>query len=259
MLFIRLKDIGKMPSKYLTAPLIIIAILALISLFGLGSNTGTFGLYSQSTSFSNVKSTQVYLYDSGGNAVMFAQNHTAVNPNESISLVHLYLLTSGGLGAGGIPVIGLPVATKYAGFTNSSGLGSFLNGAYELFTDTHGQNALLWTNVNSFANPAQSTNGNINTNINLDIGAMIAILSIVMVVAALIGVQVVGSGASNDTTSAVILKFGAMLGIWGVFSGLSYTLLFTSGIPLNLGSYFYLVLTFIFVVGLVDTIGHPSH
>jgi hypothetical protein len=235
-----------MTSKFITAPLIILIILAMLSLIGLG--TGILGSFNMSTSsFSNSSNAQKYFYDDNGNPKVYANNLT--NVAETGTIVHLFYILP--IGA---------VASKYAGWENTSG-------TYGLFLDTQGKDRLAWTSVNVFytisGEPTISVNksGNSGTsiaaNINFDIGAAIAILSAVMVIAALVGLQVVGSSASNDTTSAVILKFGAFLGTWGIFSGLSYALLVQ--LPLAFGSYFYLIITILFVIGLIDSIGHPSH
>jgi hypothetical protein len=231
-----------MVSKVILAPIVILALLAVVSMVGLGvGQLGTFSI--GSTSFS--PTTATYYYDANGNPKVYANNLTAVA--EPGSIVHLYYLTPVGA-----------VVSKYAGWENASSGSMGENGAYELYTDAHGQDALVYTSVNPFYNPPQNANAGgtpSGQQVNLDIAGLIVVLSIVLIAAGVAGFHFLGSGES-ETSVAVLLKIGTMLGIWGVFSGLSYTLLLL--LPDLMGIYLYLGLTFFFVVGMIDTIGHPS-
>ena len=237
-----------MPSKYLTSPLIIICVLAFFSVVGLG--VGALGGFNmQVASFSNLTIngfTTPYLYTVDGLPKVYTNNYTAVA--ESGEIFQEYVLVNSIIS----------YQTKYAGWRNSTG-------TYQLYNSpvAHAEeNQVLWTSFNLGNSPTKvnsvssSGQSSILQNVNFDIGALISVIAVVITIACLIGAQVIGSSASNDTTSAFILKAGAFLGLWGIFSGVSYSLLVY--IPLNFGIYLYLFLTFIYVVGLIDTIGYPS-
>lgn len=78
-------------------------------------------------------------------------------------------------------------------------------------------------------------------------GALVIIIAI-MIIATLIGLQILGSGLSD--TSVKIISIGiTYYGIWSIFSILSYELILSIEV---VGALMYIILTVVFTIGLVQ-------
>lgn len=91
----------------------------------------------------------------------------------------------------------------------------------------------------------------INTTFYIDefAGALVIIITI-MIIATLIGLQIMGSGLSEQ--SVRILTIGiSYFGIWSIFSVLSYELIISIEI---VGVLIYITLTIIFTIGIIQKI-----
>ena len=78
-------------------------------------------------------------------------------------------------------------------------------------------------------------------------GALVIIIAI-MIIATLIGLQILGSGLSD--TSVRIISIGiTYYGIWSIFSILSYELIVSIEV---IGALMYILLTVVFTIGLVQ-------
>jgi len=73
----------------------------------------------------------------------------------------------------------------------------------------------------------------------------IGMLMIVLLLSALVGINIMGSGLSDSSVKLIGLGI-AYLGLWGTFSALSFNLFLK--IPLNLGIAIYIILTIMFVI-----------
>jgi len=90
---------------------------------------------------------------------------------------------------------------------------------------------------------------NINTTFYIDefAGALVIIITI-MVIACLLGLQIMGSGLSEP--SVRILTIGiSYFGVWSIFSILSYQLIISIEI---VGTLIYIVLTIIYTIGIIN-------
>ena len=236
-----------MVSKFIVAPIIILLILSLVSIFGLGTNA-TLGTSNIGLGLTPSQACTTKYYDSSGVAKVYA-NGTAVNEGGTIGRESV--------------LFPIPFVTyNNAVWLNTSAINGHYSKypQYYLYTDTSGSSQLNFDTAISVAgymgyNANPNVNGGVSVSPTTDIVAMLVVISALLDVGAVIGLHFLGSGES-DSTIAMILKFTGFMAIWGIFSGLSYNLL--SMIPLYIGLWFYFAITLLFVVGLVDTIGFPS-
>lgn len=97
------------------------------------------------------------------------------------------------------------------------------------------------------------TIGGIGFALNSSLG-LIALVVGLVVVATIAGLKIFGNGISDISVDA-ILKGTALVTIWGVFSVLSIVMI--TGVPL-FGPFFYMFLTVIYCLGVVNQMGHPG-
>lgn len=94
--------------------------------------------------------------------------------------------------------------------------------------------------------------------ITVDVGSSLGFIGLVfgvMALATIAGLQVLGSGISDESVSAIV-KGSALITLWGFFSAMSLALILT--IPYSLGAIFYFFLTGIYTLGIINQIGHPG-
>lgn len=91
----------------------------------------------------------------------------------------------------------------------------------------------------------------INTTFYIDefAGALVIIITI-MIIATLIGLQIMGSGLSEHSVRIITIGI-SYFGIWSIFSVLSYQLILSIEI---VGTLIYITLTIIFTIGIIQKI-----
>lgn len=112
-----------------------------------------------------------------------------------------------------------------------------------------------WTNTSGtypITYQTQATAG-IGFALNSSLG-LIALIVGLVVVATIAGLKIFGNGISDISVDA-ILKGTALVTIWGVFSVLSIAMI--TEVPL-FGPFFYMFLTIIYCLGVVNQMGHPG-
>ena len=217
-----------MPTKWLSAPLVILFIVTLGSVAGLASTAfnGNASIGTQLITSNNV----TYFYDSHGNPIVYAANLTGVE------------------GAGHVQELAGFNGGTAAAWTNATG-------TYLMYFDTSAKQLVYYDQMNGAYSNSQ-TDGNVGVAITMDsILGLIAFAGALMAIGAVIGLHFLSSGEA-DVSVGMVLKFTGFLGLWTILSALSYPLI--GKIPLSLGTYMYFGLTLSFIVGLVDSIGHPS-
>lgn len=90
---------------------------------------------------------------------------------------------------------------------------------------------------------------NMGTSLGL-IGLVIALIA----VATVAGLKIFGSGVSDESVS-MIVKGTALIAVWGIFSALSLNMIAGASF---LGPFFWLFLTFIYTMGIINQVGHPG-
>ena len=217
-----------LPSLVLSAPLAILITLAVLAMCGLGSANN--GLPS-----SVVIGGGSNLYDSSGKLIFYANLTCAV-----VSPFGYHYVLVQGDGAN----------KAYAFFINGTYSFNLINAIfdvkYPLFTDTHGDVPAYWSQVGGIG-------GAFSAGIGGSLG-LVAIAVAIMALAAVIGISIVGSG-ENTASVMTILKITGYLAIWGVFSALALGLINSMG---SFGMILFFVLSGLYVIGLVDSIGFPS-
>lgn len=81
---------------------------------------------------------------------------------------------------------------------------------------------------------------------------LIALIVGMMALVAVIGIKVFGTG-EGEVSTMTILKGTAFLTLWGIFSAISLTLI--TQIPMSLGAILYFILTAMYCVGIIQSIG----
>jgi hypothetical protein len=219
-----------MPSPFIYVPILVLAFISLFSVAGL--QTGQFGYYN-----AGLGSNSVY-YDFYGNPMVY-YNLTGVQGAGSV--VSDSLVSSG--------------AYWFNGSSSSLTIGSTIlySNIFLMFLDNSGSLAMA-CDFSKVSINGYNTSGSFGVTIGSAVGLLGALLA-VMALSAIVGAKIFGSG-EGEVSTAVILKFTAYLGLWGVFSGLTLSLL--GELPLMLGYVLYFVLSLFVVIGLMDTIGGSS-
>lgn len=158
-------------------------------------------------------------YDSTDHLVMYP-NGTAVNATENGRLS--FPITAGSAG----PWNTIPL------YTNSSG-------SYNVY-DATGERMM----------PDQ-------TAFTFDIATSLGIIAIVaagIILASIVGTRILGSGVSEESVSA-IWKGTLLLSVWGVFSVAALGMITQ---VVLVGPFFYLFLTIIYCLGVINQVGHPG-
>lgn len=153
---------------------------------------------------------------------------------------HLVAYANGSY-SGEYGVINHPITAGSAGPWNDIPLWD--NGTqYNVYTDT-GERML----------PEQQT---IEFNLASSLG-LIAIVAGGIVLAGFIGTRILGStaGGGNDESASAIWKGTVLLTIWGIFSVTALGMI--TQVP-YLGPFFYMFLTVIYCLGVINQVGHPG-
>lgn len=217
-----------MVSKFLYIPLAIIALVAIVNVLGLTAGSS----FPMTVSLAGNEGT-IY-YDSGGNEVCYA-NLTVITGVHQLNAYPRWVDL---------------FDTHQLGIDNSSSMvdPNWSAIVYPLYFDTAASAPVPFSSEVVYS--GASTHFDLGSSLGL-----IAVTTILMGVGAVIGMHFFGSGES-DVSIGMVLKFTGFLMIWGVFSILSMNTL--TLLPLALGGTFYFGLTLIYVIGMVDSIGHPS-
>lgn len=207
--------------KLIVFPLSILILLSLLSMTGIGDVT----LGDPSVSLDVVSAKY---YDSAGVAKVYVSNLTCVT---------------------GDPYFKLHNVGGYAEFSNTTEGWFGVVVGYPLYYDNGASYRVKYEDL------GKTLQGSLG---GIDIGSSIGFLALVigvMALAAIVGLRVLGSGISEESVSA-ILKGGAFLAIWAVFSVLALDLITVAGdlfLPIV-----YFVLTAVYTLGIINQIGHPG-
>lgn len=219
-------------SIWVAGPVGILAVLALLSVLGLGQteiitaglNNATWG----NINYRTWSDTTIY-YDYHGNPKCYA-NLTAINEAGTV---------------GDLPT--LAAQSGYSFWRNATGF-------YQLYSDNTHTNALGIEDTGTTMQ-GPPTQGGFSMTIGNSLGLAVVISGII-VVGLIASVRVFGFGLS-DVGINTLIKGGAYILIWAVFSGLTMNLLVAGGdlySPL-----IYLGLTGVFAFGVMSEIGTPSN
>lgn len=148
-------------------------------------------------------------------------------------------------------------------YANGSYAGEYGNLTFPITAGSAGPwNSLpLWKNTTSQYNVYDefgeriTSAGGIAT--DFSVAGAIGLMGIVIggvVLAGVVGTRIFGSGVSEEAVSA-IWKTTVLIAVWGVFSVLSLN--FIAGASF-LGPFFWLFLTFIYTMGIINQVGHPG-
>lgn len=99
----------------------------------------------------------------------------------------------------------------------------------------------------SFSNYNAGTSYSVNVGIDSITGALAVIIALVGI-ATVVGIQVLGSGISEQSVKTIIVVIG-YASIWGVFSALSLNLIVSIEI---FGTIIYLFLTIMYAIGVMN-------
>jgi hypothetical protein len=209
-------------------------LLSLLSLVGLG--TGTLGSGNVGSTFAGSASTTMY-YDVSGHPVCYA-NLTAYGE-------------SGTVGDGPEGSAWWQNGT-YPPTENSGWIS-----AYQMYYDTAGQQPIRFADIatNTFGEGTKVVGSSFFQVGTMGALGLIGIVVALMLFATLVGVHFFGSGES-DISVGMILKCTGYISLWAVFSVLGMNLLML--IPL-IGVIMYFMLTLVYVLGMVDSIGFPQN
>ena len=207
-------------AKLIYLPLVILIVLSVVSIISL--NGGSFGTVNLNQPWNTDK-----YYDEYGRELCFS-NLTCINEQGSI--------INDGILYGG-------TASWYNG---SFGIQGFFYPTYPMFTDDSGTTRLIFNDVGK-QNPSDIA---LTTTIGF-IAIVIGVTALILVV----GLHILGSGVSDLSVDA-IYKSTAYFAVWGVFSAIAYGLIVQ--LPLNFGLYLYLILTIMYALGIVNSVGHPQ-
>lgn len=135
--------------------------------------------------------------------------------------------------------LSFPITAGSAGPWNTIPLYTNSSGTYNVF-DATGERMM----------PDQQT-------IEFDIASSLGLVALIaagIILAAVVGTRILGSGVSEESVSA-IWKGTLLLAVWSVFSVLSMSMITAATI---LGPFFYLFLTIIYCLGVINQVGHPG-
>lgn len=118
----------------------------------------------------------------------------------------------------------------------------------------------FWTNSSGNFNVYDATGQRIlpqEQQITFDIASSLGLIAIIgagIILAAVVGTRILGSGVSEESVSA-IWKGTLLLTIWAVFSVTAMGMIAQVA---WLGPFFYLFLTILYCLGVVNQVGHPG-
>lgn len=146
---------------------------------------------------------------------------------------------------------------------NGSYAGEYGNLTYPITAGSAGPwNSLpIWKNATSSYNVFDENGERISAAggqvTDFNVAGAIGLMGIVIggiILAGVAGSRIFGSGVSEESVSA-IWKGTVLIAVWGVFSVLSLN--FIAGASF-LGPFFWLFLTFIYTMGIINQVGHPG-
>jgi hypothetical protein len=223
-------------SIWVAGPVGILAVLALLSVLGLGQteiidaglDNATWGDINYNN-YGGSGDPPLY-YDVDGNPKIYA-NLTEVNPGEGIM----------------------------ASFPYVPGLVFWRNGTtpftfFPLFHNTDGTNPVKWSEVGQLNGLATNTGGGFQAGLGTTLG-LLAVIAGIVAVGVIASVRFFGFGLS-DVGINTLMKGGSYILVWAIFSGLAMNLIVAGGdfyTPIT-----YLGLTGVFAFGVMGEIGTPS-
>lgn len=147
-------------------------------------------------------------------------------------------------------------------YPNGSYAGEYGNITYPITAGSTGPwNTIpIWKNASGSYNVFDDTGERMmpdQANIEFDIATSLGLIALVaagIILATVVGTRILGSGVSEESVSA-IWKGTLLLTVWGVFSVLSMTMITSIAL---LGPFFYLFLTIVYCLGVINQVGHPG-
>lgn len=223
-------------SKAIWFPIFVLVVISLVNASGLASVGGL-------ATRSSIGGSGLPLYDSSG-VLIYYGNLTCARPNPSS-----YSMFEGDKMQG--------TNSLYAYFHNDTYVFNLIDPQFkeyvdwELYTDTGGAVPAQWAVVGGFGSVVYGY----DTSSPL---GFLTLIGVLLVFVAVIGLNILGSG-DNETATNAIFKGTAWLAFWVMFS--AYALSVLSELTLNgfnVGLTIYSVLTLIYCIGIVDSVGHPT-
>lgn len=204
-------------SIWVAGPVTILGVLALLSAFSLGSGGSTFG----DVAFSSGTDQQIF-YDVAGAPKVYANSTNIDEPGK---------------------IENIPILTTQLFWSNATG-------NYPLYVDAvGGQYATMDMLLTS-----KAESGGFNATIGTALGILAVIIGI-CAVGILASIKVFGTGLS-DVGVNTLMKGGAYIMIWAIFSGLAMTLIVASADFFT--PVIWLALTGVYAFGVMGEIGTPS-
>jgi hypothetical protein len=229
-------------NKLISFPLVVIAVLSLLSVLGLGYGS----LDNYQSVFPNPEKVSyltmnMIAWDVNGHPVCF-RNQTAVSESGQVKPADNNNASSPAL------------------WTNETVLVTYLgvipiyqNVYYSLYLD---QSGTIEATYENFASPDQlvaikdgSADG-LGVNLASSLGLIGAVIGI-MALATVVGIKVLGSGISEFGVSTIVFGTFYLL-VWGIFSVLSLSMLMQIAV---FGGLLYFALTVMYTVGIVSSLG----
>lgn len=223
---------GVSPLVY--GPVAILGVLALLSVLGLGSTElQTAGLDNATWGNINYRTYEeaTIWYDQNGREVCYA-NLTFVDPAESGTVGE----TPPGLAG--------TYASQITFFHNATGY-------YQLFRNSDGTDPLM---ISETGTSFQGNTSGFSMSLGTTLG-LLAIISGITIIGVVSSVKFFGFGLS-DVGINTMMKGGAYVMIWAIFSGLAMNLIVAGGDIFT--PIIYLALTGVFAFGALGDIGTPS-
>lgn len=221
-------------SPFVYGPVAVLGVLALLSSLGLGTTEiQTAGLDNATwgnVNYRTYEETTIY-YDQNGRSVCYA-NLTFVDPSEIGTVGE----TPPGLGG--------TYASQITFFHNATGY-------YQLYRDQAGEDPLM---ISETGTTFQGTGSGFSMSLGTTLG-LIAVISGICAIGVIASVKIFGFGLS-DTGVNTLMKGGAYIMIWAIFSGLAMNLIVAGAdvfVPM-----IYLALTGAYAFGALGDIGTPS-
>lgn len=230
-----------MRDELVALPLIVLCVLAISSIYYLGSGTLGSGYNYRLTE--NNPAGYPYVYDKYGNPMAYFGNFSSYN-GESYGWWTFKNVDA---------LDNIPDNVYYMLYDNNTGWFWDRQGYYAYYTpdgESSSTNAIPMSSAEYEEFGNAWLNENAGWNINADFSnsyGVIALAIAVLVIAGIVGFNFLGSG-ENTVGSKFILTGISLLAIWGVFSVIS--LLMLAEVPYGLGSIFYFGLTTVYCLGI---------
>lgn len=212
-------------SPFIYGPVTVLGVLALLSVAGLGATGGEFG----NITFTDVDPNNSYYFDQSGSAVCY-RNLTAVAGQQQGTLVSF----------------------RYGGALDQA-LWRNSTGEFLLFNDA-GATQPTDFQTTWKVTETQFTDRSFEAEIGTTLG-LIAVIAGIVAIGVIASVKIFGFGLS-DTGINTLMKGGAYIMIWAIFSGLAMNLIVLAAdfyTPI-----IYLALTGAYTFGCLGDIGSPS-